>query len=146
MTAYEGPFSDQEVGAWLDRQLDNYRRDGHGLWAVVLAGTGEMIGQCGITRQRVEDEPVLEVGYLFNRQHWHQGYATEAARACRDWAFSALGAPRVYAIVRDTNLASMNVAIRLGMTVRTSFVKHFRGVDMPHFAFAVDRPGFSAIG
>ena len=85
-------------------------------------------------------EDVIEVGYLFDRAHWHRGYATEAATGCRDHAFAALGADRVWAQVRDTNIASMNVAIRLGMTVRGRFIKHYRGVDMPHLAFAIDRP------
>ncbi|MBL3686114.1 N-acetyltransferase [Leucobacter zeae] len=139
MTAYEGPFDDAGVVAWLRRMQDRYRTDGFGLWAVELRGTGEFVGQCGITTQEIDGERVLEVGYLFDREHWHRGYATEAAAACRDLAFAEFGAERVYAQVRDTNLASMNVAIRLGMTVRSRFVKHYRGVDMPHLAFAVDR-------
>lgn len=139
MQAYEGPFDDTEVDAWLARMLERYRDDGFGLWAVELRGSGEVIGQCGLTRQQIESERVLEVGYLFNRAHWHRGYAVEAAAACRDYAFDVLGAERVYAQVRDTNLPSMNVAIRLGMTVRARFIKHYRGVDMPHLAFAVDR-------
>lgn len=57
----------------------------------------------------------------------------------RDHAFEHLGADRVFAQVRDTNPASMNVAIRLGMTVRGRFVKRYRGVEMPHLAFAVYR-------
>ncbi len=140
MTAYEGPFDDAEVDAWLARMRDRYAEDGFGLWAVLLRESGEMIGQCGLTRQWISGEQVIEVGYLFRREHWHRGYATEAAAACRDYAFDVLGADRVYAQVRDINLPSMNVAIRLGMTVRTRFVKHYRGVDMPHLAFAVDRP------
>lgn len=139
MTAYEGPFDDVEVAAWLRRMQERYRDDGFGLWAVELRETGEVIGQCGITFQEIDGDRVREVGYLFNRAYWHRGYATEAATACRDFAFAELGAERVYAQVRDTNLASMNVAIRLGMTVRSRFVKHYRGVDMPHLAFAVDR-------
>lgn len=139
MTAYGGAFDDEMVLAWLDRMIERYREDGFGLWAVILRSTGEMIGQCGLTRQRILGENVIEVGYLFNRTHWHRGYAIEAARACRDHAFDALGAERLYAQVRDTNLASMNVAIRLGMTVRGRFVKQYRGIDMPHLAFAVDR-------
>lgn len=139
MTAYEGPFDDAEVDDWLARMRDRYAEDGFGLWAVVLRESGEMIGQCGLTWQWIDEERVLEVGYLFQRAHWHRGYATEAAAACRDYAFETLGAERVYAQVRDTNLPSMNVAIRLGMTVRSRFVKHYRGVDMPHLAFAVDR-------
>jgi RimJ/RimL family protein N-acetyltransferase len=139
MTAYEGAYSEVETVAWLDRQLANYRQYGHGLWAVVLKETCEMIGQCGITYQDIDDQRVLEVGYLFNRAFWHHGYAIEAASACRDWAFTQLGADEVFAQVRATNIASLNVAIRMVMTIRSRFTKYFRGVDMPHFAFAINR-------
>lgn len=140
MRAYEGPFDEEMVVSWLCRMLERYRDDGFGLWAAVLRDTGEMIGQCGLTRQHILSEEVIEVGYLFNRDHWHQGFAVEAASACRDHAFATLDAPRVWAQIRDTNLPSMNVAIRLGMTVRGRFIKRYRGVEMPHLAFAVDRP------
>lgn len=139
MVAYEGAFDEVQVQDWLDRMLTRYRTDGYGLWAVILKSNGQLIGQCGLTNQEVLGETVVEVGYLFNRAFWHHGYATEAAEACRDHAFSILGTERMYAQIRDTNLASMNVAIRLGMTVRGRFTKYYRGVDMPHLAFAVDR-------
>ena len=38
----------------------------------------------------------------------------------------------------------MNVAIRLGMTVRRRFITHYRGIDMPHLAFAVSRKQWAA--
>lgn len=138
MAAYEGAFDEAETEEWLARNLRRYAEDGFGLWAVDLEGAG-MIGQCGITRQRIDDDAVLEVGYLFQRAHWHRGYAVEAASAARDWGLRELDAPAIWAQVRDTNLASMNVAIRLGMTVRRRFVVRYRGVDMPHLGFAVDR-------
>jgi RimJ/RimL family protein N-acetyltransferase len=141
MTAYEGPFSEGETQGWLDRTLGSYAEWGHGLYAVTLPqDPAWMIGQCGLTYQDLEGEPVLEVGYLFNRAVWGHGYATEAAQAWIGYAFGALGADEVYAIVRDTNLRSMNVAIRCGMAVRRRFVKHYRGVEMPHLAFSVRRP------
>lgn len=143
MTAYEGAFSAAEVDEWLQRQQDRYAADGFGLWAVVLRATGEMIGQCGITRQRIDEDEIIEVGYLFRRTHWHRGYAIEAASACRDWAFTALPIDTLFAKVRTTNVASMNVAIRLGMTVRRTFTTHYRGVDMPHLAFALSRADWS---
>jgi Acetyltransferases, including N-acetylases of ribosomal proteins len=141
MTAYEGAFDEEMTQAWLMRMLGRYRDDGFALWAVELRETHDVIGQCGLTRQHILDEDVIEVGYLFNRAHWQRGYATEAAAACVGYAFTHLGVDRVWAQVRDTNLASMNVAIRLGMTVRGRFVKHYRDVDMPHLAFAKDAPG-----
>lgn len=139
MVAYEGAFSDAEVAEWLERMQERYRKDGFALWAAVLRDTGQMIGQCGLTIQDIDGLEVIEVGYLFNRAHWHKGYAVEGATACRDYAFTALGAHEVYAQVRDINTASMNVAIRLGMTVQRRFIKHYRGIDMPHLAFSIPR-------
>ncbi len=138
MVAYEGPFTDAEVRGWFDRTLERYQRDGFALWAVRL-GEGRMIGQCGVTLQQVEGETVVEVGYLFNRHFWHHGYAAEAAIGCRDWAFATLDTDTVHSIVRTTNLASLAVAIRNGMTIRRRFTKHYRGVDMPHLDLAIDR-------
>jgi [ribosomal protein S5]-alanine N-acetyltransferase len=145
MLAYEGSFTDDEVTAWLAKQQASYRRHGFGLWAVELrhpaseVERGKLIGQCGITYQDIGGQRVLEVGYLFNPAYWHHGYAAEAARACRDYAFTALGAEEVFSQVRDTNLASMNVAIRQEMTIKSRFSKFYRGVEMPHYAFSITR-------
>lgn len=158
MDAYEGAFDDAMTLTWLQRMLTRYREDGFGLWAVELRDpskksrggaardSGVMIGQCGLTRQHILGHDVIEVGYLFNREHWHRGYASEAAQACVTYAFEQLGVERVWAQVRDTNIASMNVAIRLGMTVRGRFTRHYRGVDMPHLAFALDQRPRQAAG
>lgn len=139
MYAYEGPFTAEEVQGWLDRQLERYRTYGFGLWAVVLKETGAMIGQCGLTMQLYNGSQVMEVGYLFHKDFWHCGYASEAAIACKQYAFDQLNAQEVYSIIRETNLPSQNVAIRNGMTNVGSFIKHFRGIDMPHIAFSVKR-------
>lgn len=145
MYAYEGAFSDEEVQTWLDRQLQRYRDNGFGLWAVVLKENGELIGQCGITWQDYNGRQVLEVGYLFQKAYWHQGYATEAARACRDYAFARLQADEVFSIIRDTNTASRNVAIRNGMRPVGNLTKFYRGVTMPHVVYAISRKEFEAI-
>lgn len=137
MYAYEGAFNDNEVQEWLDRQITRYRKYGFGLWAAVLKENNEMIGQCGLTMQLWKDNDVLEIGYLFQRKYWHNGFATEAAKACKKYAFEVLNANEVCSIIRDTNTASQNVAIRNGMTVKDKWVKHYRGVDMPHYRYTV---------
>ena len=139
MYAYEGIFSDDEVQGWLDKQIQNYGQYGFGLWAVILKQSTEMIGQCGLTMQDYEGNPVLEVGYLFRKAFWHKGYAAEASIACKEYAFDALNVNEVFSIIRDTNIPSQNVAKRNGMTVCGEFTKHYRNVDMPHWVFSVKR-------
>lgn len=139
MYAYEGAFDQAQTQAWLQKQRIRYESLGFGLWAAVLKETGEMIGQCGLTMQDWKDRQVLEIGYLFQKAFWHQGYAAESAQACKAYAFQTLKAEAVFSIIRDTNLASQRVARRNGMEIVDSAVRHYRGVDMPHFLFSVRR-------
>ncbi len=139
MYAYEHAFDNAEVQDWLEKQKQRYSDYGFGLWAVILKETNKMIGQCGLTMQDCAGEEVLEVGYLFQKAYWHQGYATEAAVACKEYAFEQLHAKEVYSIIRDSNITSQNVAKRNGMTMRKKFTKHYYGMDMPHLVFSVKR-------
>ncbi|MCI8521216.1 MAG: GNAT family N-acetyltransferase [Clostridia bacterium] len=139
MYAYEHAFSADEAQEWLEKQISRYKNDGFGLWAVILKTSGEFVGQCGITRQDIEGNTVPEIGYLLKRKHWHNGYASEAAKACKNYAFDTLGFNKVYSIIRDNNYASQKVAERNGMTVVKSFVKHYYGMDMPHIVYCADK-------
>ena len=139
MYAYEGAFTDEEVQEWLDRQLARYAQWEFGLWAMVLRQTGEMIGQGGLTMQPWKQQQVLEIGYLLRHSAWHHGYATEAAQACKRYAFDKLHTDEVCSIIRDTNTASQRVAQRVGMTAQDHWTKHYRGVDMPHTRYVVTK-------
>lgn len=137
MYAYNGAFNDEETLAWMEKQLLRYKEHGFGLWGVFLKKTDEMIGQCGITMQEYKRAQVPEIGYLLAHEYWHMGYATEAATACREYGFGTLHFDALYSIIRDTNTASQNVALRNGMTLTDTFVKHYRETDMPHMVFCV---------
>ena len=137
MYAYEHAFSDIEAQEWMDKQCRRYQENGFGLWAVLRKDTKEMIGQCGLTLQDCGGKEVLEIGYLFQKAVWHQGYATEAAIACKHYAFEQVGADEVYSIIRENNLPSQKVAIRNGMTIKGKIVKHYYGMEMPHLVYSV---------
>ena len=135
MSAWNGAWSEEENLAGLEKQINNYREHGFGRWAVVLRDTGQVIGICGLQYCDTDKDSVLEVGYLFNRSFWHKGYAIEAAIASKSYAFDVLEEAEVFSLIRDTNLASINVAIRNGMLVRGRFIKQYKGAAMPHYIF-----------
>lgn len=135
MYAYEHAFSAEEARGWLNRQLDRYKTDGFGLWAVILRKNGRLIGQCGITKQDVGSKTVREVGYIFDKNFWHRGYAAEAAAACKNYAFDVLGESEVYSIIRVGNEASVKVAPANGMKPVGQIIKHYYGMDMPHIVY-----------
>ena len=137
MYAYEHAFSDDEVKSWLKKQLNSYFEHNIGLLKVILKETNEEIGQCGITIQNINDTKVYEIGYLFKEQFWHNGYATESAAACKDYAFNNLNINEIFSIIRDTNKKSQNVAKRIGMTFKGEFIKHYYNIDMLHFIYSI---------
>jgi len=137
MLAWNGAWSEEENLKGLKKQIEGYNENGFGRWAVTLKETGKTIGICGLQWCDVGKDKVLEIGYLFNRSYWHNGYAAEAAVACKRYAFDILKYDEVFSLVRDINIASMNVAIRNGMVVRGRFTKHYKGEDMPHYIFSV---------
>lgn len=140
MYAYEHAFSDEEAKAWLENQLRRYRDDGVGLWALIDRRSGIFVGQAGLTKQDTDRGVELEIGYLLKKRFWHQGYATEAACACRDYAFYSLNKHRVVSIIRDNNYSSRRVAERVGMKKEHTFIKHYYGLEMPHIVYGMSKP------
>jgi len=98
--------------------------------------TGQPVGQVGLLIQNVQGVEEKEVGYLIHRQYWCRGFATEAALACRDYAFDALNRRRVIALIRPENVPSRSVAAKLGMQVEPYTIQH---ASFEHLVFATSR-------
>ena len=119
MSHYPQPFTYEKSKKWIEWNLDNYRTYGFGLWAVILKDDQRFIGDCGITMQNIDGEMLPEIGYHINKRYTNRGYATEAAQACKDYAFEALRLPVIYSYMKYTNVASQRVAEKNDM----SFIK-----------------------
>jgi RimJ/RimL family protein N-acetyltransferase len=128
MRYYPSTRDERGTQEWLDWMVhERYPKHGYGLWAVELKEGGEFVGQCGLLLQEVDGQSEVEVGYLFKSRHWHKGYATEAAQACKEHAFKHLGCAYVISLIRPVNAPSRAVAERNGMSVWKTTT--FRGVE-----------------
>src|SRR5579863_624608 len=135
MRYYPVSFDRAAVADWIQRNRTRYANDGHGLWAMILNSTRELIGDCGLVRQTVDAVDDIEIGYHVRRDLWNRGYATEAARACRDYGFANLKVDRLISLIRPENLASRRVAEKNGMTIWKEVTK----VDLLHYVYAITR-------
>ncbi|RZS80017.1 RimJ/RimL family protein N-acetyltransferase [Motilibacter rhizosphaerae] len=84
-----------------------------GRWAVERAADGVVVGGMELRPLPPYDEDI-EIGWQLAPGHWGQGYATEAARAVAQYAFSE-AVEEVFAVVRPSNERATAVARRLGM-------------------------------
>lgn len=103
-----------ETKEMVHKILDQYKRYGHSFWKVLLKPKGEFIGIAGLLRQEIDGIVETEISYRIKSEHWNNGYATEAARACRAYAENALGEKRLISIIHPQNHASGRVAQKLG--------------------------------
>ncbi len=115
MQHYPYTFDKARVRRWIERNIERYKTDGFGLWAVILKKTGEFIGDCGITMQNIKGEIKPEIGYHIHRNHQRKGYASEAAAECMWYAFEILGFDKIFSYMKYTNTASCKVALKNGM-------------------------------
>lgn len=115
MQHYPAPFDEAQTRAWIERNMRRYRVYGFGLWAVVLKETGEVIGDCGITFQNINGFILPEIGYHIRKDLQKRGYASEAARRCRDFFFECLPFSELYSYMKYTNVGSYSTALKYGM-------------------------------
>ena len=114
MQHYPYTFDEARVRGWIDRNIERYKIFGFGLWAVCLKETGEMIGDCGLTMQRIHGQIRPEIGYHIRKDRQRKGYAKEAAVAVRDWAFNNTPFHILYSYMKSENLPSYKTAVSYG--------------------------------
>ncbi|SDA55270.1 Protein N-acetyltransferase, RimJ/RimL family [Butyrivibrio sp. INlla18] len=115
MQHYPYTFDDERVKAWIERNMNRYKEYGFGLWAVCLKETGEMIGDCGLTIQKIDGEMLPEIGYHIRADKQRKGYAKEAAAATLEWAYKNTDYPAFYSYCKYTNVGSYKTAESIGM-------------------------------
>ena len=85
---------------------------GYSFYSVIDKSSGQWVGRVGPWNPEGWPEP--EIGWTIARPHWRKGFASEAARACIDYAFNVLGWPRVVHTIAMDNVASLKTAEKLG--------------------------------
>ena len=84
-------------------------------WVAALSPDGPAIGECDLSEIDRHNRRA-EVGFLFTKAYWGQGYAREAMERVIAYGFGELGLERLWARFHDGNTASQRLLERLGFT------------------------------
>ena len=113
----------EKVRESVDRIHENlYKKHGLGIWLVANKETGDDLGYAGYLVQEVDGETEYEIAYGFDKRFRGQGFASEAARAVKDWGIAEKGLTRIISIVHLENIPSAKVAIRNEMIIEKETV------------------------
>ncbi len=95
-------------------KYNHYKTYGFGRWAVIEKLTENYLGWCGLKYSPDLNE--FDIGYRLMKKYWHQGYATEAAKACLEIGFKQFNMPAIVGRAMKENTASIKVLEKIGLS------------------------------
>ena len=98
----------------IKRSAQLFDQYGFGIWAVREHHSSRLIGFAGYWHFRTP--PSLELLFGVAADHWGRGIATESSRCVIRYAFDVLRSRAIEASTDVTNLASVRVLEKLGMS------------------------------
>lgn len=113
----EQDSAEEKCKPWFDRVFNRYKNNLGGINALVAKGNNEFIGQCRLLIYSVDGFEELEIGYSLMRKFRGKGYAIEAAKKCKDFAFENNLTESVISIIHIENEKSEKVALKNEMTL-----------------------------
>ena len=125
------PLTESESNELANKIIQKFDTQGFGCFAIERKDTGTFIGFTGLNIPNFDAPfmPAVEIGWRLGFDHWGQGFATEAARAVRDYAFNELKRSEIVSFTVPQNTASRRVMEKIGMVHDPS--ADFNHPDLP---------------
>ncbi len=136
------PWTDDQVRAFVDRQVKLYAARQYCRWRLLEKPALEMIGFCGVGVWRDGLDP--EIGWWLARRCWGRGLATEAARVALHDALERVRLNRIVSIAMPANTASLKIMRKLGLKFECEFESD--GVRLVRYAINRTEPASPPAG
>jgi len=129
---WKGEFEKPEIECekWFARQAERYKNDEGGMNTLIEKKSQELVGYCGLLAQTVDEKKELEIAYSLLFHYRNKGFASEAARKCRDFAFENHFSDSLISIVSLTNSPSARVAFKNGMQIEKQTIYNKNQVNI----------------
>lgn len=134
MEHFPETLTKERTKGFIERLQIHYNERGYCYFATEVVGTGEFIGFIGLAYQRYQTtfSPGVDIGWRLKKSAWGNGYATEGAKRCLDYAFNDLKLEKVFSTCTIDNTKSENVMRKIGMKKMGRF-KHPNLKEFPDY-------------
>ena len=125
MEYFPKTFTEKESAELIERFQKHFEKDGYTYFATETLKNKELIGFVGLAFQEYKTEftPAIDIGWRLKKNTWENGYATEGAKKCLEFAFKELNLEKIIATCTEKNSKSENVMKKIGMEKMGEF-KH----------------------
>ena len=123
MEFFPKPATREQTKAFIDRMKSMCKAKGYCYFAVEELETQNFIGFIGLCDQDYDVPfcPMTDIGWRLNKRYWGNGYATEGAKRCLEYAFQTIGLETIYSTTPRLNKRSWNVMEKIGMELHLEF-------------------------
>ena len=131
MEFFPETYTREQSEAFIERMMEKISGGRPAFLAAELKETGEFLGFIGLNEPSFESQftPCTEIGWRLHKRFWRQGFATEGAASCLEYAWDHLQLSEVVAFTPTLNLPSIGVMKKLGM--RTDPKENFKHPAIP---------------
>jgi ribosomal-protein-alanine N-acetyltransferase len=114
MKYVDSTLSREQIRRSIEVGLRHQEQFAYQHWAVIEIETQELIGACGFNQADVATE--LEMVFHFSKLSCGKGYATEATKACVEYALEQIQPTKIIASCHPENEASKKVLLKTGFS------------------------------
>jgi len=124
---------DAEIAQRLRTEIDNAAQHGVQYWRLERRDTGSFVGCAGLRPYPPVPDAAWELGFHLVHAAWGQGFASDAGRAVRDFAFEHTDAQELFAGHHPENHASRATLGKLGFVKIDEWVYPPTGLVHPWY-------------
>ena len=113
-----------ETAGFIAKSQQQFLEKGFTYFAVDILETKQFIGFIGLSYQTYEApfNPSVDIGWRLGKEFWGNGYATEGAKKCLEYAKDSCKLSIINSVCTKTNKASENVMQKIGMQKKSNFL------------------------
>lgn len=113
----------QETKEYISEMLSREEKDTFLYTSILTKDTHKVVGTAMVFSFNKEAKH-CEIGYVFNRDYWGNGYGTEAIKLMDEYVFDALDSNKSYASVISGNIGSCKVLEKNGYSIEARLKEH----------------------